>query len=132
MSQELVPGESPDIDLIAASLRADATDLDAFVEGLAAKLEGAVPNQTTVNRTKRGFRGPKVVQQIVLDAGGERLVLERHGDHVHTVRAKVSGGIVLKTEQVDIEPWLGAIALALQAEAERNARTRDALEKLLM
>ena len=32
-----------DIDLLAASLRADSSDLSAFVESLAAKLEEAMP-----------------------------------------------------------------------------------------
>ena len=39
-----------DLDLLAASLRADAGDLDAFVEALAAKLEAALPGQVEVER----------------------------------------------------------------------------------
>ena len=44
-----------DIDLIAASLRADASDLGAFVEALATKLEEAVPGSVVVERRREGF-----------------------------------------------------------------------------
>ena len=44
MSGEL---DSPlQVEMLAASLRADSTDLKAFLEALAAKLEGALPEQT--------------------------------------------------------------------------------------
>ena len=39
-----------DLDLLAASLRADAGDVDAFVEALAVKLEAALPGQVEVER----------------------------------------------------------------------------------
>ena len=40
--------EDPGFELVAASLRADATDLAAFVEALAVKLEGALPGSVRV------------------------------------------------------------------------------------
>jgi hypothetical protein len=121
-----------DFDLLAGSLRADGGDLHAFVESLAAKLEAALPSQTTVKRVRSGFRAPKQVTMIALDAGGERFQLERHGDHVHTTRALQSGGIVLKTEPLEPEEWITAVTQALAGEAQRSERTRQALERLLL
>ena len=48
-----------DIDLLAASLRADTSDLGAFVEALAVKLEEAVPGAVQVQRRREGMFGPK-------------------------------------------------------------------------
>lgn len=122
-----------DIDLVAASLRADTSDVAAFVEGLASKLEAAVPGQVTVQRARRGLMGPKLVREISLNGGGIRLNLRRsEGDVIETTAARTSGGIVLKTEQVDTDAWLGALGEALAVEAGRSARTRQALERLLM
>ena len=42
--------DTDDLDLLAASLRADAGDLEAFVEALAVKLEAALPDQVEVER----------------------------------------------------------------------------------
>ena len=50
-----------DMDLLAASLRADTSDLNAFVESLAAKLEEAVPGAARVDRRRSGMFGPKAV-----------------------------------------------------------------------
>jgi hypothetical protein len=122
-----------DMDLLAASLRADSSDVNAFVESLAAKLEEAMPDRTRVERRRSGLLGPKQVRRIALDAGSDRLELvrdERGG--VQTRCSRLSGGIVLKTEQLDADAWIAALGEALAAEAGRNERTRQALERLLM
>lgn len=125
--------DSLELDLLAASLRADLGDIAAFVEGLAVKLEDSLPGVVQVERVKQGFRGPKVVKRIALNAGsGERLELRREGNSVQALTARTSGGIVLKTEVVDIESWLTTLTTIIAAEAGRNERTRQALERLLM
>jgi hypothetical protein len=124
---------SLELDLLAASLRVDLSDLGTFVEGLAAKLEEALGNLVRIERGRSGLRGPKLVRRIVVEAGGDRLELLRSGaDNVETRRARVSGGIVLKTEPLDIDAWLAALTAALGSEASRNQRTRQALERLLL
>jgi hypothetical protein len=122
-----------DMDLLAASLRADSSDVNAFVESLAAKLEDAVPDRTRVERRRAGLFGPKQVRRIALDAGSTRLELLRdEGGAVQTRCSRLSGGIVLKTEPLETDAWIAALGEALAAEAGRNERTRQALERLLM
>jgi hypothetical protein len=123
--------ESVDLDLLAASLRADTGDLDAFVESLAVKLEEAIPRRVRVDRRKSGMFGPKLVRQIVVDLGDQRLEL-RYARDLETRRAKLSGGIVLKSEQLDTEAWLAALGGALADEARRSETTRQALQRLLI
>jgi len=124
--------ESVDLDLLAASLRADAGDVGAFVESLAVKLEEAIPQRVRVDRRRAGFRGPKLVNQIVVDLGDQRLELRAGSGSLETRRAKLSGGIVLKSEQLDTDAWLEALGGALAAEARRSATTRQALQRLLI
>jgi hypothetical protein len=71
------------------------------------------------------------VRQIVVDLGDQRLEL-RVGSGLETRRAKLSGGIVLKSEQVDTDAWLAALGDALAAEARRSETTRQALQRLLI
>jgi hypothetical protein len=125
------PDRALDIDLIAAALRADSSDLSAFVEALAVKLEEAVPGGVRVERRRDGLFGAKQVRRIALDAGDQRLELERAGAGIETRCSRLSGGIVLKRESVDTDAWLEALGQALSAEAKRSQITRQALERLL-
>jgi hypothetical protein len=126
-------GGHSDVDLLAASLRADASDLGAFVESLAAKLEQGLPGLTRVERRRTGLFGPKAVQRIALDAGDRRLELVVRGrGQIETRCARLSAGIVLKTEALDTDAWLAALSEALTAEATRSESTRQALERLLI
>jgi hypothetical protein len=121
-----------DLELVAASFREDLGDVNAFVEGLAVKLEELLPTRVRVDRTRAGFRGPKLVQRIEFDAGDRRLELRYDGRTVEAVGARLSGGIVLKSEAMSVEQWLDALGQAVTAEAERSASTRQALERLLL
>jgi hypothetical protein len=124
---------SVDLDLLAANLRVDSGDLGAFVESLAAKLEDMLPGRVKVVRWRGRLIGPKVVRRISLDAGDQRLELLRGaGDAVQTRCSRVSGGIVLKSEELEMDAWLAALGQALSAEAERSQQTRQALERLLL
>lgn len=125
-------GTDIDLHLLAASLRADASDLGAYVESLAARLEEALPGRVRVYRWRGRMFGPKVVRKVTLDAGEKRLELQYKGGALETSCARLSGGIVLKTESLDIEEWLAALTEALAAEAERSEATRKALERLLI
>jgi hypothetical protein len=120
-----------DIDLLAASLRADSSDLGAFVEALAVKLEQAVPGAVAVERRRQGMFGPKRVQRIALDAGDQRLELQARDGAIETRSSRLSGGIVLKREQLDTDAWLHALGEALAVQAQRSQTTRQALERLL-
>lgn len=122
---------SNDLDLLAASLRADSSDLSAFVEGLATKLEEAVPGNVKVYRWRGGFRRPKRVQRIVLDGADKRLELRVSGGSIETSSSRLSGGIVLKSEEVGVDEWITALSEVIAAEAQRSATTRQALERLL-
>jgi hypothetical protein len=125
------PGTALDIDLLAASLRADSTDLGTFVEALAVKLEQAVPGAVRVERRREGMFGPKLVRRITLDAGDQRLELRTAGAGIETRCSRLSGGIVLKSDTVGTDAWLTALGTALALEAQRSQITRQALERLL-
>jgi hypothetical protein len=120
-----------DLDLVAASLRADAADVETFVEALASKLEQALPRATTVERRRDGMFGAKKVRRIAVDTGRVRLELRTNGGSIQTTCARLSGGIVLKSEDVATDVWLRSLAEALAHQAQESDTTRQALERLL-
>ena len=121
-----------DMDLLAASLRADSSDVSVFVESLAAKLEEAVPGRVRIDRRRSGMFGSKAVRGVAVDLGDRRLELRTDGGRVETRCARLSGGIVLKNEVLETDEWLAVLSDALAAEARRSETTRKALERLLM
>ena len=135
--QNLIPRGAQDglgFELLAASLRADETDARAFLAALATKLEGALPAQTRVERARDGlFKGTTHVARITVELGGLRYTLsagKRGG--LEASRAKVVGGVVIKTEGLGVETWIDALARDLAAYAESSASARAALERLVM
>ena len=119
-------------DLVASSLRADATDTRSLVEALAAKLERALPTETHVERkaTKLLSRERRVTR-IEMRLGDLSYTLRMDGDRTQTQRSRTSRGIVIKSEELSLDAWLDALADALRAEAQRSESTRLALERLL-
>ena len=120
-----------DLDLVAASLRADAADLDAFAEALAVRLEGALPGQVEVER-KGGLLGAnKRVRRIEVTLGDQRYEAEVDRGRVTCRRRSVVRGIALKTQELDLDAWIDALSRDLVEEGERSERGRQALARLL-
>ena len=134
---EKLPGEPLQeplqMELLAASLRADSTDNKAFLEALATKLAGSLPNQTTVIRQSSIFSREHPVKEIAVTMGDYqyRIGREKQGP-ILTQRAKVVRGIVLKTEQIPMDQWIDELADALAHEAANSAQARIALERFLL
>src|SRR3954453_2359455 len=103
-------------DLDAAGLRADHADMRAYVEALAHKLELALPSMTTVERrSKRFMSREKVVEAIQVELGDQRYLLRLDGSRVQCSRAKAVRDVTIKTEPLDVDDWVRALAVDLQA-----------------
>ncbi|HVB26011.1 MAG TPA: hypothetical protein VNG51_28990 [Ktedonobacteraceae bacterium] len=127
------PMEPMQVELFAASLRADSTDIKAFMEALAVKLQGSLPNQTTVARQSGFFAKEHPVREIAVTLGDYqyRIAREKQGPII-TQRAKVVRGIVLKTDQIPLEQWINELAASLAEEASNSASAHAALERFLL
>ena len=118
-------------DMVAAGLRADATDLNAFVEALAVKLEGALPGRVTIARQGGLFSRSKGVREISVDMGDSRYSLVSNGGRIETTRRNEVRGIAIKSEPLELEEWIAALSRELEAAARESADGRQALERLL-
>src|SRR3954451_4713866 len=123
--------DAPDLDLLAASLRADATDTAAFLEALAARLEGALPGQVEVQR-KGGLFGGKRVRRIAVRLADRHYEIEGDGGGPPAARRRtVVRGIALKSEDLPVDAWIEALSADLLALAQTSERGRAALERLV-
>jgi hypothetical protein len=120
-----------DFELLAASLRADTRDLSVFLEALASKLEGALPQRTRVSRSLGLFGQRKRVRRVEVELGEDRYVLVYDGGALEARRATAVRGVVLKNELLGLEEWVESLAQAIAVEARQSEQGRLALERLL-
>jgi len=104
------PFMSTDFDQSTAWIRRAQTDMKAFVEGLAARLEGDMPGLVEVERKKDGFFAKTShVQSITVHTDNNDYLLKHDGAHLSTVRAKTVRGVVLKHEDLPLAAWLESL-----------------------
>jgi len=122
---------SSQFDLLAASLRADAVDLKAFVEGLAVKLGASFPSRVKVERKGGRLGGKQRVRRVAVRLGDAEYQLESDDGQVSCSRKVVVRGIALRTEALSLEQWIDALSQELVAEAGKTESDRLALERML-
>ncbi|MDA8389965.1 MAG: hypothetical protein M0Z76_04395 [Gammaproteobacteria bacterium] len=97
-------------DLHAAWVRRAQTDLTAFIEALAVRLETALPGHVEIERKRDGLLSSrKHVSRISISTGGGRYGLSTRGAEVEVTRQHEVRGIVVRTETMTISDWLGAL-----------------------
>jgi len=120
-------------ELFAASLRADKNDLKTFLDALAIKLEGSLPDHTKVTRQGGVFSRERSVKEIVVTLGENRYRIGREKQgFLIAVREHMVRGIVLKTEQTTVDQWIDELSGALAQLASHSAQSRAALERFLL
>lgn len=118
-----------DFELVAASLRADASDLRVFVDVLAEKLAGALPDRTSVEHA--GRFGGKRIRGIAVRLGDAEYRLDHDPPEVACQRRTLVRGIALKTEDLQLDEWIERLSRDLAQEAGSSERGRAALARLL-
>jgi hypothetical protein len=123
--------EADEFDLLAASLRADASDVEAFVEALATKLEVSFPDRVDVERKGGRLGGRKHVARMTVTLADRSFELEHDHADVSCRRRNVVRGIVLKSEELTLDEWIADLSHVLTQVAGETERGRAALQRLL-
>jgi len=118
-------------EVVAASLRADATDVAAFLPALATKLTGALPEQTSVRYRGGLFSGKKTVQAIDVDLGDDRFHIEEQHGRLEASRQRAVRGIVLKNESLHVDAWIEELSANIATAAGTSETARSALKQML-
>ncbi len=123
--------QDQDIDTLAASLRADASDINVFFQVLATKLSGAMPGMVELEREGGLFRKEHPVRKISVRAGEDLFEAELHHGAVAARHAHAVRGITLRSEELDFQAWLRALLGVLQGRARQSAEASAALRSLV-
>jgi hypothetical protein len=130
------PAESPSLDMVAAALRADSSDIAIYARVLTESLGDSLPpGCVTVDRDQSmsdRMRGrPGTVKKVTVRLGDHVMTLAvQRGLPVAEVCREVRG-IVLSRQQMPLDQWAAELAKGLVAHAEQNAVTAAALRRLV-
>jgi hypothetical protein len=121
-----------EVDVLACSLKMDQKESGEFLEYLATKLSGALPDETEVVRGGWLLSSKKKVISLSVTLGDLRFKLEREGATKLTAREmKIVRGVTLSTKEVPTDKWVQDLAEALARCAEQNNTTKEALKKFV-
>jgi hypothetical protein len=124
------------LDMVAAALRADSSDIAIYAKVLTESLgESLPPGCVSVERTRsmsdRMQNRPGAVTKVSVRLGERTMTLSLHrgaplAEICHEVR-----GIVLSRQAVPVADWTAELARGLVAHAEQNAAAATALRRLV-
>ena len=125
-------GAGMEFELFAASLRADAGDAVAFMEALATKLGGALPQRTQIERNGGLFSRAHHVRRISVRLGEwEYTLVMEPGGALAASRTHAVRGITLKSEPLGLDQWISDFSADLAELARTSLQDQTALRRLL-
>ncbi|SFW92229.1 hypothetical protein [Amycolatopsis australiensis] len=126
-----------DFHLLVAALRTDRADVESYHRVLSETLGAALPpGMVEVSRRRTfadrvaGREGRAVAVRVRTPDRVLVLSATEHGGVAAEIH-QVVRGVVISRRDIAVDDWLAALAQELAALAERDAKARDALSRLL-
>lgn len=130
------PGGSPDLEMVTAALRADSADVAVYARVLTESLGASLPpGCVTIDRERsvsdRVKGRPGEVSRITVRLGERVMTLAVRSGQPSAEICREVRGVVLSRQPVQVNDWAAELARALVGYAEQNARTAEALRRLV-
>jgi len=124
--------ESFDLELAAAQLRADSSDVGILVKVLVDQLSDALGPRLRVQRSGGRFRKSDEIKSLTITMADDQFDAEVDGPLLRCTIGHSSGGIRIRSEKVDMDTWLGRLLAVLKTEADHSQAVRLALENIVI
>ena len=125
-------GDAFDLDMAAAAMQSNATDVTIMLKVLAGQLAEVLGPRVVVDRAGGLLRKSNEVKALEVTLGDDVLRAQVDRGTVRCSVAHSSGGIRIRSETVDLDNWLKRLLSALQEEAAHSEGARQALEKIVI
>ncbi|MGH9081346.1 MAG: hypothetical protein ACRDYE_14965 [Acidimicrobiales bacterium] len=124
--------DSMDLELAAASLRADVSDVGVLMKVLVDTLADALGPRLEVKRSGSRLRKSDGVKSLRITLDDDLFEAEVEGGSIRCSIGHSSGGIRIRSEKVDLDGWLARLLASLEAEAANSLAVRQALETIVI
>ncbi len=124
--------DSFDLNLAAATLRSNSTDVHILLKALSSELSGSLGERLQVEHAGGRFRKSDVIARVIIAMGSETFEAVTDGPVLRCSVGHSSGGIRIRSETVDVDQWIVRLLGALQLEAAHSESARQALENIVI
>ena len=124
--------DSFDLNLAAATLRSNSTDVRILLKALTSELSSTLGDRLQVEHAGGRFHKSDAVARVLIAMGNETFDATIEGPQLRCVVAHSSGGIRIRSEAVGVDEWIVRLLGALQAEAAHSESARQALENIVI
>ena len=124
--------DSFDLNLAAATLRSNSTDVRILMKALTSELSSTLGERLQVEHAGGRFRKSDAISRVLISMGNESFDAVIDGPELRCVVAHSSGGIRIRSEAVGVDEWIVRLLGALQAEAAHSESARRALENIVI
>jgi hypothetical protein len=125
-------GDSFDLELAAAQLRADSSDVGILLKVLVDQLSDALGPRLQVQRAGGRFRKSDEIRSLRITMEDDQFDAEVDGTTLRCTVGHSSGGIRIRSERVDMDSWLSRLLTVLKSEAGHSQAVRLALENIVI
>jgi hypothetical protein len=124
--------DSYDLNMAAAMLRSNSTDLRLLLKALSDELSDTLGDRLHVQRGGSRFKKSEVISSVQINMASDQFEAVVDGSDLHCTVGHFSGGIRIRNEVVEVNVWIVKLLEALQAEAAHSETARQALENLVI
>jgi hypothetical protein len=121
-----------DLEMAAASLRADNSDVHILLKVLVDQLRDTLGDRLRIERAGGRFRKSDAIKRVQITMGSDHFEAVVDGTGLICTIGHASGGIRIRSDQVDMETWMAKLLGALQTEATHSQTARQALENIVI
>ncbi len=123
---------SLDLNVAAATLRANSTDVHILLKALCDELAPVLDSRLKIERASGLLRRSNTITSVQIAMSNNVFEATLDGASVRCSVGHVSGGIRIRNEVVTMDGWLVRLLGALKDEAAHSDAARQALEHIVI
>lgn len=124
--------DSYDLNLAAAALRSNSTDLAMLLKALCDELAETLGARLRIQRGRSRLRKSSAIESVQISMNNEEFEAALDGGTLRCSIGHTSGGIRIRSESVVMDEWIFRLLGALQVEAAHSESARRALENIVI
>jgi hypothetical protein len=125
-------GDAFNLNMALSTLQSNSTDSRLMLKLLVRQLSEVLGDRLQTERAGGRFRKSEEIKAVQITLGDDTLRADVEGASVRCSIGHASGGIRIRSEQVDMGAWLTRLLTILHKEALHSEQTRLALEQIVI